>query len=270
MKSIHSKKTIILTAAVCCLSLLGFRLNATTYVWTNSIAGSWNTPELWTPNGVPGATDTAIITNVAAGVYLSGATAAGAIILGNNSGGGSQLTLNGQTLTLYGPLTVNSGGVFGMDSGTLAGSLNAGLGRPRLIDWDGGSLAGVLTLASGSTMNIVSGADHNMPACTFTNNGTVVWTGGRIRGGGTPGTLIQNNGLWNVQLDNVINNDFGGAGTTFNNAGTFSKSVTTGDTVLYGGVFFNQTGGSCDVQGGRVLLQNGGSFKIGRASRTDR
>jgi hypothetical protein len=155
-----------------------------------------------------------------------------------------------------------------MDSGTLAGSTNAVLGGPGLIGWYGASMAGVLTLASGSTLSITSGNDHNIYSCIFTNNGTVVWTGGRVRGGGNPGTTIQNNGLWNVQLDNVINNDGGGAGTTFNNAGTFSKSVTTGDTVLYGGVFFNQTGGSCDVQGGRVLLQSGGSFTGGTATNT--
>jgi hypothetical protein len=155
-----------------------------------------------------------------------------------------------------------------MDSGTLAGNTDAILGGPGLINCVGASMAGVLTLASNSTLNITSGNDHNLFGCIFTNNGTVAWTGGRVRGGGTPGTTIQNNGLWNVQLDNVINNDGGGMGTTFNNAGTFRKSVTTGDTTIYGGVFFNQTGGSCDVQGGRVLLASGGSFTGGTATNT--
>jgi len=64
--------------------------------------------------------------------------------------------------------------------------------------------------------------------CALTNYGMVVWSGGRVRGGGNPGTPIYNFGLWNAKSDQELNGaDFGAFGVTFNNAGTFRKSAGT-------------------------------------------
>lgn len=76
--------------------------------------------------------------------------------------------------------------------------------------WVSGQLnVGSTTVAAGGSMLIESGNDHDMPGHSFTNLGSVVWTGGRIRGGG--GTAIWNNNDWQVNGGSMVNGDFGGS-----------------------------------------------------------
>ena len=93
----------------------------------------------------------------------------------------------------------------------------------------------------------------------MTNNGTVAWSNGRIRGGGTLGTFIYNNGVWDAQNDLTWNNDFGGNGTVFNNYGTLRKSgggpEFVNATLFQNGVVFNQLAGVIDVQNGTNGLE---------------
>ncbi len=76
-----------------------------------------------------------------------------------------------------------------------------------------------------------------------------------MQGGGTPGTTIENYGLWNVQDDSTINHNDGGDAIAFNNYGTFLKSAgaTNNSTLLRGGLNFTNTG-TMDVASGSVLL----------------
>jgi hypothetical protein len=245
--------------------------SAAQITWTNPAGGTWNSALNWSPNQVPGAADTAIITNNSMTVSLDVSPTVGGITLGLNGGcaaGGTILALNGQTLTLNGALMVNACGQFTVDSGVLAGTSNAILNGT--IGWSGGSLAGILTLSSQSVLNVSGSNDHNMPGCTLTNLGTVAWSGGRIRGGGNTATILYNLGLWDAQSDQVLNNDYGGNGTVFNNLGTFRKSGGAGQstsTVLTGGVLFNQLAGVIDVQNGTnglvLAFQGGGNFTGG-------
>src|SRR5438132_6055630 len=112
--------------------------------WTNSASGGWNTAANWNPNTVPGASDTAIITNAGVTVSLNGATTVGAIILGTNGAGTVTLTLNSQTLALNGPLTVNPSGSFTVDSDSLVGNTNAVLSGT--IGWMARPTGGILRL----------------------------------------------------------------------------------------------------------------------------
>jgi hypothetical protein len=220
-------------------------------VWTNTAGGNFSDGANWSPNQVPGVNDTAVITSD--GTYtvtLDVSPTVGGILLGATSGSSTQtLSLSGQTLTLNGPATVNSRGSFTVDSGALAGAANATLSGT--IAWTAGTLAGTLTVANNGTLNVSGGSDHNMPNCIVTNLGTVAWTGGRIRGGSTS---IYNLGLWDAQSDQVINNDYGGNGTLFSNAGTLRKSAGTGATSLLGGVSIGSTG-VLDVQSGAIAFQ---------------
>jgi hypothetical protein len=102
-----------------------------------------------------------------------------------------------------------------------------------------------------------------MADATVTNNGTLTWASGTIRGGGDPGTFIYNNGLWDAQSDQQINSAYGGNGTVFNNFSTFQKSAGTGNTIFAGGVLFNQPSGLLNVLSGNVLLQGSGNFTGG-------
>ena len=143
------KTTAISSALFAALALLlagAVSTRAATLTWTNAASGSWNTAANWNPNQVPGAGDTAVITNAGVTVSLNSSTTVGGVILGTNGPGTVTLSLAGQTLALNGPLTVNPSGSFTVDSGALVGNTNAVLQRN---DWlDRRSLEGILTLAS--------------------------------------------------------------------------------------------------------------------------
>jgi hypothetical protein len=260
----------LLGAALMQAVMAGLVAHADTINWTNTTSGGWNTAANWNPNTVPGATDTAIVTNAGVTVSLNGATTVGAIILGTNGTGTVTLALAGQTLALNGPLTVNPSGSFAVDGGALMGNANNVLSGT--IGWSAGSLGGSLTLAAGSTLNITTTNDHTMRACTFNNNGSVIWTSGQVLCGETlymrPGTTITNNGLWDSHGDLTLNGDVGYPGTVFNNLGTFRKSagINSSNTVITSQVVFNQLSGVLDVQQGNLVLQGGGSFTGGTAT----
>jgi hypothetical protein len=122
--------------------------------------------------------------------------------------------------------------------------------------WTSGRIAGTMTVASASTLNIVSGADHDLPGVLFTNNGVVVHTGGRVRGG--VGTVIANAALWLDEVDQVINDDYAGGVSIFLNTGTFRKSGTSGVTTFNTSVLLNNTG-LVDVESGSINLSGGGT-----------
>ena len=240
--------------------------HATTITWINTASGNWGNPANWSPKTVPGATDTAIITNAGVTVTLDISPTVGGIILGTNGAGTVTLTLAGQTLTLNGPLTVNPSGSFTVDSGTLAGNPNAVLSGT--IGWTAGGLGGILTLAAGSSLNLTTANNHDMNGTVVTNYGSVVWHDGRIRTGN--GAAISNYGLWDAQNDQQMNNNFGGS-TTFNNYGTFRKSgggpAGPNYTLFANAVAFNQLAGVLDVQNGtnglQLQFQGGGNFTGG-------
>src|ERR1017187_6443367 len=248
---------IVARVTMAFLLLAGFQTEAASIIWTNTTSGGWNTAANWNPNSVPGLNDTAIITNAGVTVSLNGSTTVGAIILGTNGAGTVTLSLAGQTLVLNGPLTVNPSGSFTVDSGTLVGNTNAVL--RGTIGWSGASLGGILTLASGSILNITTGNNHDMSGCVLTNYGTVAWTSGTIRGGGG----IYNYGLWDAQSDQTLNSAF--QNYTFNNFGTFRKSggLNAGQTLITSGVLFNLPSGVLDVQQGNLVLQGSGNFTGG-------
>ena len=103
-----------------------------------------------------------------------------------------------------------------------------------------------------------------------TNNGTVTWSSGTIRGGS--GATIYNYGLWNAQSDQSFNQGaYGGAAVMFNNYGTLRKSGGASEfataTNFQSGVVFNQLAGVIDVQNGtnglELAFQGGGNFNGG-------
>src|ERR1035441_2479435 len=263
MKNVFPTHRVVAAASVAFLVVASFSVRAATINWTNAASGGWNTAANWNPNTVPGATDTAVITNAGVTVSLNGATTVGAIILGTNGAGTVTLSLAGWTLALNGPLTVNPSGSFTVDSGALVGNTNAVLSGT--IGWTAGVLEGILTLAAGSTLTLTTGNNHDIPNCTFTNNGTVTWTTGEIRGGQS-GTFIYNNGLWDAQNDSTWDEAYGGNGTVFNNSGTFRKSGSAGgNTTFQSGAVFNNTG-KLDSQTNYIVLTGGGNFTGGTAT----
>ncbi|MBU6400548.1 MAG: hypothetical protein KGS61_09535, partial [Verrucomicrobia bacterium] len=149
-------------------------------------------------------------------------------------------------------------------------TFNGGAGAGNL-QWIAAQLAGTLSLSNGSTLYIASGNDHNMPGATFNNHGTVIRTGGRVRGGS--GAVISNEGSWVEQVDNVFNNDYGGAASTFVNYGTYMKTGGSGATSFLGGQDFSNRG-TVDVESGVVSFtagyaQTNGTLRFGASSLTN-
>src|ERR1035438_3223196 len=170
MKNLPSTLPFAAFILAALLFLTGICARAAIYNWTNTASGGWNTATNWNPNAVPGTNDTAIIANAGVTVLLNGTTGVGGISLGSGSGGTVTLSLNNQTLTLYGPLTVNPSGSFAVDgSSTLMGNTNAVLSGT--IGWTGGTLGGTLTLAAGGTLNLTAGNNHFIRGCILNQCG---------------------------------------------------------------------------------------------------
>jgi hypothetical protein len=247
------------TALLCTIATCA--LQAATITWTNS-AGNWNSAFNWSPNQIPGSNDVVLIPSGT--VTLEASSSAGSIVLGNGGPATGQLLLNGNTLLLYGPLSVNPLGTFTLDSGELAGATNAVLHGP--IVWSSGLLAGTLTVAADGELTLSNASYHDFPNTTLTNYGTVVWNSGDLRGGGTtPGTFIDNYGLLIAQSDNQLTTSGYNGYFTLNNWGTLRKSAgaTNNQTTLEPGVLINQLVGALDVQQGNLVLEGSGNLNGG-------
>ncbi len=176
--------------------------------------------------------------------------------------------------TSTGVFVANTNAVVSFNAGHVFQGTNAfnGAGRVQLeggdfsgtntftgaLDWNGGRLSGPgqTTIGAGATLTIAGGSLHDLPGWRLVNAGTVLWTGGQIRG--DHATVIQNIGLWLAQSDNEINAAYSGFGMVFNNAGTFRKTPGTGTTTIQPGMAFNNTG-LVDVLTGRVLIAGNGA-----------
>src|SRR6185369_4900153 len=244
MKTIINWGLRIFVALALSAGLCSTRAN--TIVWGGSNSGNWGTKSNWNPNHVPGASDTAVITN--SGNYTVtldvNADLAG-LVLGTTSIGSTQtLAFNGQTLTLGGQATVNFGGQFNLSSGTFYGNTN-GVGAifNGALTCSGGALAGNLTLASNSVLVLAgtSASDSFNGLILLTNYGTVAWSNTDLYGAAD--LQIFNFGLWDAQA----NNTFYGNGTIIRSSGTFRKSAGGGITTLHNSTTFNSSG-TVDVE----------------------
>jgi hypothetical protein len=223
-----------------------------------------------------------VVFNQLAGVIdvKSGVNGLSLVLQGNGNFTGGYIATNAAGLTYLsgGSFTIN-GTVTPTNVIENAGNLVGANVINGALTWQAGVWNGAasVTIATNSTLIVSGGAGVNDMANTVvTNNGTVLWASGTIRGGGgnlnpNPGTTIVNNGWWNAQSDQTINDNFGYNGTVFNNYGTFSKTGGAGefDTATYfaNGVVFNQLAGVMDVQNGmnglNLVLAGSGSFTGG-------
>ncbi len=219
--------------------------------------GNWGTPGNWSPPQVPTATDDVVIAangaNTTFTVTVNVAASANGLTLGGGSGI-QTLAMAAQTLTLNATSTVNSNGVLALSGSTLGGTGN--LTIDGTFNWSGGVMTGAAATTVNGTFNLsgLVGINGNR---TLTNASTANWTAGVNQGMWTgTGSVINNNGTWDAQVNGgAIVNQYGGV-TTFNNSGTFKKSAGTGSTLM--NIPFVNTG-TVDVQSGTISLGGGGS-----------
>jgi fibronectin-binding autotransporter adhesin len=201
---------------------------ADTLVWTNTTGGNWSVAANWSPNQVPGSSDTAVITN--AGTYTVTLNAS-ATLAGLQLGGASGTQLLAQaanTLTLNGPGTVAPNGRYNWSGGTLAG-------------------AAALVVAPGGQVNL-SGSSTKTLSGAVTNGGTVIWSGTGSFSMGAAGVLHNlAAGLVDIQNDEVL--DYTSGSPLLVNDGTIRKSAGTVQTQMQV-PFINN--GTVDAQTGTI------------------
>lgn len=178
-------------------------------------------------------------------------------VAGGGSSNGRFETATGTVCLFDAAYTFNNGASFtgggasqlSADPITFSGSISS-----ENLQWVAGRIAGSLTVSNDSTFYIAGVADHEFYSATINNNGTIIHTAGRLRGGSS--STINNSGSWIEQSNYEFNNDWGGTTSGFLNYGTFHKSVGTGTTFFRGGFnFVNQ--GLIDVQNGMISFQAG-------------
>ena len=229
--------------------VLSLAAHAATKTWNNASGGSWTNASNWTPAGAPGNGDTANLT--LAGTYtvsLDGNATLAALTVG---GAGATVTLTNTAATLV------------VTNGTVKSGSRLGLG--------GGDLRGRLTVETGGTLALGGSGTKNFYQCTLINQGTVRWSGGELRGGHTPTTVITNSGLWVITSDNSFNQGIGGPDLRFHNrpTGILRKSAGTGTSAFSNFLFENL--GLIEALNGTLTLPPGstnatGTLRVGTNS----
>jgi hypothetical protein len=220
---------------------------AITYTWTGAVSNDWFTPGNWSPNGVPGTLDTAIIANEGV-AQLSTNTTIANLGVGNcrifgsgilnitgaiNAGGGTaQYDVNVNVATL----NLASSGVSG--SGTMTVT--------TLLNWTGGGFGGTgkTVVAAGATGSITNSVGLTRQ---LDNHGSIEY----FAGINTCCGLINNFGSFNHKGGNL--QSFG-----FTNAGTLIKSGTVTSEV-----WALHNNGTVSIQSGTLHVAGAASSSTG-------
>jgi len=219
--------------------------SATTYTFSPPGSGtnprSWSDPTQWSPNGVPGAGDTAIVALPAAqpSLQADNVTVSTLQVSGVPTGG----------VLLGAGITIQAGGSFEWQSGVLSGM--------------------TITIPAGATMTIDTNGAHWLDGTTLLNQGTSTWTGGSLNGDGeavfrNQGTLTITAGATSFDYGAGLNTcDFynpgtlivSGSGTTTNPAGMWG--FHNSGTITFTGAGILEWQASSNTQ---HTLDDGGSI----------
>ena len=176
---------------------------------------------------------------------------------GSASSGGILTTTNGGTIYFSGFAFTNTNTFNGQGNYVLGGAAFGGT-IVGILNWDGGSINGAMTIASNAVFNIVPGGGNGIKGLVLTNFGTVNWSNTAIYSYGPSNAQIYNFGRWNAQTDDEFQGGFSGGTTRFQNYGTFVKSAGTNATLLDAGVEFNNAG-TVTIQSGALDIGAGTS-----------
>jgi hypothetical protein len=202
-------------------------------------------------------------------LFINGGSSAGSLVAAGGAAiklGNDQFSMNAGSALIGSGLFFVAGGMltFNVDENAPAnfqvdgGAVNGPgvLTITNTFTWSGGSLdgSGTTVVPSGTTLNISSA---NFKYLTGGHNlnigGTATWTdSGELDG--SPGSMINNSGTFNVETDAVSGSGGAGAGVIFNNSGVFTKSGTTGTTAFQGNRFNNL--GTVNVQSGTLSFDS--------------
>jgi hypothetical protein len=214
------------------------RIAPATFVWDGSRSSDWFDPVNWTPDGVPGAADTATL-DIASTVSLSSAV---------------------------------SVGIFRQSAGILTSAPGVALTVLQSLDWSGGTMsgAGSTVLAAGS-LSIFAGAGVKRSTDRALDiAGAVTWSGNGALALDEATLTIQAGGLLDIQTDAAIGDSDGTGSTgrppgTLIIGGTLRKSASSGTTDI-GGTLAPSGDGRVNTTvnaGGKIEVQSGMLHFIG-------
>lgn len=224
--SLGASFVVLAVAVVVMLSIGAPTADATTYTVTNgSSSFNWSDTTRWSPSGVPGVGDVAIVgvccptitvdTNVN-GVILNLASSG----ININIPAGSTLKLEPSSTMLSGNNINVNGGSLVIDTGTLATNANV--------------------VVNTGTLNLIGNLGLNA------GNGSLTWNGGQITGSGT---------ITNPSLNALAITGSGGgmtlSGATIDNFGTVTYSSNTSQSLSI------NSGGHIKLESGSVMQISG-------------
>ena len=219
------------------------------YSWNGSANdGNYNNPANWTPNGVPGATDTVTIGTNAATTINAGNAAAGALTTN------SHVTLNVTNNTSFtfgsgtGTSTFANGGTFALNSMNDSTSLIVGDSKLTL------SGAGTIVLDNNSN-NLIYGA---LATDTLSNGSNLIEGAGQL-GNGQLTFVNGTSGVVNANQSNALVLNTGTIAVS--NAGVLE--ATAGAVLDIASSVTDTTTGRITGAGGTVELQNGAIVRGG-------
>jgi hypothetical protein len=238
--------------------------HATVFVWTNHASGNWSNPTNWSPNEVPGSSDTAIITNSGAyTVTLDTSPTVASLKLG---GGGHQtLATAGYTLTLNSNSVVNANGTLALNGGAVGGG--GLLTINGVLNWTGGLINENCTITVGTNGTLVLAGVNGSGYVNYgviTNAGTVQLVSGNLQlenyyGGINGGLFNQASGVVELTADVSITAAYNNP--VFVNQGTLVKSGGINTSTIYPS-FINS--GTVEANTGTISINGlGASFSAG-------
>ena len=222
--------------AVLFFSLTTGRAHAGFLSWTNTLGGSWFDPFGWSPNGVPGATDAAFITNNGTyTVYAPTGIVSTAVF---KIGGGT-----GKQTFVYGSAT--GGQLFMTNSSVEANGV--------LIITNSG-LTGNVFVKQGAELRFNSSFGLQLYNLAVTNQGTMTWSNGSLTVGGNNNqyTYVTNSGLWQIMGDFSMGSG-GGNPSICDNSGLIKK-VAGANFATFGINVVNLPSGVVDCASGTLKL----------------
>lgn len=191
--------------------------------------------------------------SIASGATVTFASTGQTLDTGASFSGAGTLQITATTVTANSAVSIGS--AFSLASGTLTGPGTVTVGGA--MTWSGGAISGTGTTQINGSLSISGATAKTLNTSRILNNGgSANWTGGSFDTGNGAVFNNQAGGTFTTNFDGTFAYDLGGAISSFNNAGTFTKSAGTVSTTFTAP--FNNSG-TVNVNSGNLQLSGGGT-----------